>query len=280
MTTAVSAADPLPPGLRVGCVRYLNSRPLIHGHDARVLFMHPAELADELAAGRLDAGLVPVFELLRRASGSYRVVDGVAIACRGAVGSVFLAHRGRLGDVRRVRLDPASRTSVHLLRVLLAEFHGLTPEYTDLTRHEENNGIPPAPVGDDEGHLLIGDQAIAYRARYGRALRYFDLGEQWRLATGLPFVFAAWLLRADLPRAPLVADALRAWRDAGRQRVTEVVAVAEATRRYPPGFPARYLTQHIRYDLGPGEKLALAEYGRLLHRHGLIEHAPGAIAWV
>ena len=262
--------------MRVGCVHYLNSRPLIHGHDAHVRFAHPAQLADDLAAGQLDAGLVPVFELLRHPAGTYRVVEGVAIACRGEVGSVFLAHRGRLSDLRRVRLDAASRTSANLLRVLLAEFHGLTPVYED--HPADAKGPPPADAA--EGHLLIGDQAIGYRVRQGRALRYFDLGEQWRLATGLPFVFAAWLLRADLPRAPLVADTLRAWRDAGRRQLPEVIAEAAATRRYPSGFPAQYLTRLIRYDLGPPEKLALAEYGRLLHKHGLIPDAPAAVAWV
>lgn len=271
-----SSSDRLPPGLRVGCVRYLNSRPLIHGHDAQVSFAHPAQLADDLAAGDLDAGLVPVFELFQRPPGTYRVVDGVAIACRGAVGSVFLAHRGRLADLRRVRLDVASRTSANLLRVLLAEFHGMEPAYVDLAADD----APFAPVDPSEGHLLIGDQAIAYRARHGGELRYFDLGEQWRLATGLPFVFAAWLLRVGLPRAPLVAETLRGWRDAGRRRIAEVVAEAEATRRYPPGFPTRYLTQLIRYDLGTPEKLGLAEYGRLLHKHGLVPDAPGEIAWL
>ena len=53
--------------------------------------------------------------------------DDVAIACDGPVFSVFLAHRGPLAEVRRIALDPASLTSVHLLRVLLAEFHGLRP---------------------------------------------------------------------------------------------------------------------------------------------------------
>lgn len=267
---------PLPPGLRVGGVRYLNSRPLLHGHDAQVRFGHPARLADDLAAGELDAGLVPVFELFRRPPGAYRVVDGVAIASHGAVGSVFLAHRGRLADIRRVRLDVASRTSAALLRVLLAEFHDLAPEYVD--------GSPAdalfAPADATEGHLLIGDQAIAFRARHGGELRYWDLGEQWRLATGLPFVFAAWLLRADLPRAPLVAETLRGWRDEGRQRLPEIIAAAEATRRYPPGFPARYLTNLIRYELGPAEKMGLAEYGRLLHKHELTDHPPGEVSWL
>ncbi len=271
------AATTLPPALRVGCVRYLNSKPLIHGHAERVIFQHPAALADDLASGRLDVGLVPTFELLRQPD--YRVVDDVAIACSGRVHSVFLAYRGNLADVKTVRLDPASRTSVNLLRVLLAEFHGLAPRYEALDADFEDNEA----LADGEGVLLIGDQAIAFRhqsAAGGKGCRFFDVGEQWQLATGLPFVFAAWLVRPETPDAPGIADTLRAWRDAGCQRLSEVIARAEAENVYPPGFAEFYLSRCIRYRLGAAEKQAIAEYGRLLHKHALIDSAPGELAWV
>ena len=281
MTTAAAAhADELPRELRVGCVRYLNSRPLIHGHEARVTFQHPATLADELAAGRLDVGLVPTFELLRQPA-NYRVVDDVAIACRGRVYSVFLAYRGHLADVRRIWLDPASRTSVNLLRVLLAEFHGYQPQYAPLP--PASDAPPLAAPAPGEGVLLIGDQAIAFRTQQTQTAagcRFFDLGEQWQLATGLPFVFAAWLVRAGVPRAPLVADALRAWRQAGSDRREAVIAAAEATGQYPEGFPEFYLTRCIRYRLGADEKKAIAEYARLLHAHGLIDAVPAQLSWL
>ena len=127
--------------LRIGCVQYLNARPLIHGYDGDVVFDHPSALARELAAGRLDAALVPVFEALREPH--YAIVDGCAVACEGPVHSVVLAHRGALHDVRSIALDPASMSSVHLLKVLLAEFHGMQPEYRD----------------DGAARLLIGNTA-------------------------------------------------------------------------------------------------------------------------
>ncbi len=271
----------LPHGLRVGCVRYLNSKPLIHGHAESVAFQHPAILADDLAAGRLDVGLVPTFELLRSAGG-YRVVDDVAIACSGRVHSVFLAYRGDLASVQTIRLDPASRTSVNLLRVLLAEFHGLTPRYEALTASDF--GDEEAALASGEGVLLIGDQAIAFRhqsAAGGKGCRFFDLGEQWQLATGLPFVFAAWLIRSETPDPARIGATLRAWREAGCRQMARVIAEADSENVYPPGFAEFYLTRCIRYRLGTAEKQAIAEYGRLLHRHRLIDAAPPAeLAWV
>ncbi|HEY2342633.1 MAG TPA: hypothetical protein VGH90_06375, partial [Chthoniobacteraceae bacterium] len=51
-------------GLRVGCVKYLNARPLIYGYEGPVCFDHPSGLARDLRCGALDAALVPVFEAL------------------------------------------------------------------------------------------------------------------------------------------------------------------------------------------------------------------------
>ena len=52
-------------GVRLGCVKYLNSRPLICEYDGPVVFEHPSVLATMLFENELDVALVPVFEALR-----------------------------------------------------------------------------------------------------------------------------------------------------------------------------------------------------------------------
>jgi chorismate dehydratase len=64
--------------LRVGCVKYLNARPLIHGWSGAVVFDHPAALCAQLEADELDVALVSSFELFRQSACA--IVDGVAIA--------------------------------------------------------------------------------------------------------------------------------------------------------------------------------------------------------
>ena len=238
-------------GLRIGCVKYLNSRPLICAYDGPVTFDHPSALARMLAAGELDAALVPAFEALR--DPQYQLVDGVAVGCDGPVFSVFLAYRGELRDVRSVAADPASLSSLNLLKVLLAEFHGMQPVFGE-------NG---------DARLLIGNQAIDFRmseeAEEGR-WKFLDLGEEWKRCTGLPFVFAVWALLPALPRASEIADALRAIQRAGVACIPELIATEEftdeETRR-------RYLTEFLCFDLGPREKAGLERYRELLAKHGL-----------
>ena len=236
-------------GLRVGCVQYLNSRPLICDYDGAVVFAHPAVLADMLFAGELDVALVPVFEALRHPG--YQLVDGAVIASDGPVFSVFLAHRGRLGDIRKVVLDPASLSSAHLLRVLLAEFHGLYPEYGG---------------GEGDAQLLIGNQAIDFRMNPANAdWEILDLGEEWKRCTGLPFVFALWAMRSGVPTA--IADELRDLKKRGVQQIEAIVANDDCVT---PEVRRRYLTEHIRFEVGASGKHAIERYRELLVRHGLV----------
>jgi chorismate dehydratase len=241
-------------GLRVGCVKYLNARPLIYGYEGPVRFDHPSGLARELARGGLDAALVPIFEALD--GRHYLIADGAAIACDGPVYSVFLAYRGELAAVRTVALDPASLTSVHLLQVLLAEFRGQRPQYVDAAK----------ATGEPDARLLIGNQAIEFRAAAAGAYHYLDLGEEWKRQTGLPFVFAMWLMQPDLPRAGAVAADFRALKRDGVAHIPQIVrGDSEAT----PEFRRRYLTQHIRFDFGPRERAGVERFRALLVKHGL-----------
>ena len=236
---------------RIGCVQYLNSRPLICDYDGPVVFEHPAVLAEMLFAGQLDIALIPVFEALRHPG--YQLVDGAVIASDGPVFSVFLAYRGALADIRKVALDPASLSSANLLRVLLAEFHGLLPEYG----------------GEGDAQLLIGNQAIDFRLNPANAeWQILDLGEEWKRCTGLPFVFALWAMRSGV--SPAVADDLRALKNSGIQRIAEIIADDECAT---PEIRRRYLTEHIRFDVGERGKTAIKRYRDLLAKYGLIATA-------
>lgn len=252
-------------GLSIGCVQYLNSRPLIHDYEEPVIFDHPSALARDLAEGRLDAALVPIFEVLR--GPRYLIADGVAIACDGPVFSVFLAHRGSLANVQTIALDPASLTSVHLLQVLLAEFHGLQPQCLDARE------IP----GEADAQLLIGNQAIDFRLADQGQHQILDLGEEWKRCTGLPFVFAVWALRPEVREPGAVAGAFRALKRAGCGTIREIIAADTTHERE---LSTRYLTEHIRFDLDEREKAAIERFGALLASRGFIPAAPKALEFV
>jgi predicted solute-binding protein len=107
--------------LRIGCVKYLNARPLIHGWPGHVTLGNPAALCAQLARGDLDVALVSSFELLRNPI--YRIVDDVSISSAGPVYSVFVAYRDDIFAIDEIELDPVAETSGNLLRCLLAELN-------------------------------------------------------------------------------------------------------------------------------------------------------------
>jgi chorismate dehydratase len=233
-------------------VKYLNARPLIGAYAGPVIFEHPAVLAEMIWSGELDAGLVPVFEALQHPG--YALVDGVGICSDGPVYSVFLAHRVPLESVRSVDLDAASLTSVNLLRVLCAEFFGITPQI--------GSGVEGA-----DARLLIGNQAIEYRMRTEPGWQILDLGEAWKKWTGLPFVYAVWMLLPGLENPQAVADAFRALKTDGMVRMEEWI---QGDTFQTEGFRRQYLGGYIQYGLGAEEKRGLVEFQRLLQKQGAV----------
>ena len=239
--------------LRIGCVKYLNARPLIQGWPGNVTFDHPATLCRSLAAGNLDVALVSSFEFLRNPI--YRIVDDLSIASDGAVFSVVMAYAGELAEIAEVELDPAAETSVNLLRCLLAE-SGLAPRFI-----ERVNSFPARP----RASLLIGDQAIRFRQEHDGRFRFWDLGEQWRERFRLPFVYALWLVRPEVTNAKEIAERLRSIRDQNLRRIDDLIAEHEN-----PMFCARYYRDHLRFSFGIGEKDGLRLFEKLCGKFGLL----------
>jgi chorismate dehydratase len=257
--------------LRIGCVKYLNARPLIHGWEGDVDFDHPSALCNKLAAGKLDVALVSSFEFLRNPI--YRIVDDISISSNGPVYSVIVAHRGEIREIKEIELDPASETSINLLRCLLADLE-LNPCLVQRVA-----GAPAvtesALVG--RAQLLIGDQAIYVRQEYANEFSFWDLGEQWQKFVGLPFVYALWLIRPEVADAKQIANRLRALRNENLDNldrlIPELVAgVADPGQRkgVDNEFLSRYYTEHLRFRFEEKEKEGLRSFANLCTKHGLL----------
>jgi predicted solute-binding protein len=240
--------------LCLGCVKYLNARPLIHGWPGELVLDHPAALCDKLACGELDVALVSSFEFLRNPI--YRVVDGVSISSHGPVYSVIVAHRGEISQISEVETDPASRTSLNLLRCLLAE-RGLNSRLTAPCESQTNA---------HHARLLIGDQAIRFRRDYPE-FRFWDLGEEWKRLVDLPFVYALWLIRPEFGDATTIADRLRVLRDDNLANVDNLVA---REKEFDHEFCRRYFRKHLRFSFGEKEKEGLRAFDELCRKHELL----------
>jgi chorismate dehydratase len=245
--------------VRLGCVKYLNARPLISGWLGPITFDHPAVLGEKLGRGALQVALVSSFEFLRNPI--YQIVDGVSISSDGPVYSVVLAHRGEIAAVKEIELDPASLTSVALLRCLLAQ-NQLNPVLV---------GASALSASDPErGTLLIGDQAIRFRKEHGRDYEFWDLGEKWKELFALPFVYALWLIRPEVPKAKVVADELRRLRDANVADIDNLIA---REKEFEPDFCRFYYRHCVRFGFGDREKEGLRKFVSLCEKHKILPRA-------
>jgi len=237
---------------RVGSVGYLNAVPLTRGLEDQVLFSTPAKLAEMLRRDELDAALVSVVEVLL--TDRYDILDGIAIASLGEVKSVLVAHRRPLEEATEIFCDPASLTSVHLARVLLAE-RGIKPEFKQLPSYDFN-ALP-------DYALLIGDRALdLLLGKHEHEI--WDLGAAWYETTALPFVYAVWALRRGVENA-LLRQRLREARDFGLDTLDHIIA---NRTDYDFDFRKDYLGWHIHFHLGADEKKGLARFMELLRKHG------------
>lgn len=258
-------------GVRLGAVQYLNTKPLIHGlagGGVDVSFDLPSRLADQLAAGRLDVGLIPVIEVFRRPD--YRMVSDACIACRGPVMSVKLLFRTAPHRVTTLAVDEGSRTSAALARILLAQRYGIQPRMEVLPIGASSD----ATVAD--AVLLIGDRALGPSDGTGAFQLVWDLGDEWCRWTGLPFVFAVWVARPNFDTA-WVGKRLHAARDAGLANLAAIAAAEAGRHGLTVPQCLSYLRDNLHYDLGEPEQEALRAFRSYALELGLVSPAGGVI---
>ncbi len=258
--------------LHVGSVPHCNAKPLLEGLEAepnvRLSLAPPSTLASRLLAGDLDVALVPSVETFRHPG--LVLVPAGCVASSGAVTSVGLFAREPLAPGARVLLDRSSRTSQALARLLLAG-----PLRVPGARFEDCDPATTDPrTADADAVLLIGDRALLL-PREG--LLETDLGEAWTAWTGLPFVWAVWAAR-DEACAREAGPVLRRARDRGRANLSAVVWREAGRLGVEERVIGRYLTRHVRHDLGPEERRGLERFREECARGGLLRSASPAPA--
>jgi chorismate dehydratase len=253
--------------LRVSIVDFLNARPLVWGllHDpppgVSVSRDLPSACADKLARGEADVGLIPSIEYQRIPG--LRIVPGLGIAAASEVRSVLLVSKVSREKIRSVSLDPASRTSAVLTRILLKRVHGIEPMYRDTEA-----GLSAEALAEADARLVIGDPALKARLNGHVVL---DLAAEWRSFSGYPFVFAFWAVAPGVP-AEGVEDLTRDSFEKGRSQFDRLVREEASASNLSPAVLEDYLRHSLHYELDAGDLAGLDLFYRLAAEERLIPH--------
>ncbi len=247
---------------RLGVVRFLNARPIVKGLDALDQWVvkpaAPSGLIGLLAGRNVDLALCSSIDLM---SAPFDVawLPVAPLACDGPTLTVRVFSRKPIDEVTRIHCDTDSHTSVALLRVLLAEVWHSSPTL-----------VPLSDAGEVEAALLIGDKVVGPSSDVDAWPYHIDLGEVWQAHTGLPFVFAVWMGRADdeerIRRAGRVLDRqLRL----NRHRLEAIVSQEADCHGWSTEAAQTYLAHHIRYEFGAREHEGLRTFLGRCVAHGI-----------
>jgi len=236
---------------KVGLHDFLNSKPLLYALNQGLvetpfdlLIDTPSKLADRFSAGDLDIALIPSIEYARMADAV--ISPMFCIASLGKVDTVLLFSELAIEDIQSVAIDPKSRSSAAMLKILFKKVYG---KALSIFVGSEK---PELMLRSADAGLVIGDMAFGIdREKY----MTLDLGELWFKSFERPFVHALLCLKEG-QRFDSVLASLKQAREIGEENIALIArqqaqSEEEAERLY------KYLTSTIIYDLGEEEKKGL-----------------------
>ena len=237
----------------------------------------PALCAAELHAGRADLGLIPIASL----TPDLAIVPGCTIASLDQVRSIQLVVKSSrsLEDVRTIAADTASRSSLAYAEILFRKFLHIQPSFIPA------QADPIAMLQQADAAILIGDPALLAlesREQIEAAVgpcQWFDIAQEWKTRTGLPWVAAVWAVRPEalatigLTSSELTDDLNRS-REHGLAHIGDLVNQWAPRIAIPPATIHHYLTRNIHYQLDPDCIQTIGLFRRYASEAGILPPLP------
>lgn len=240
---------------KLAAISYLNSTPFVYGIkqsglDASLSLHIPSHCADLLQDEQVDLALVPI-AIIPKLKQHY-IVSPFCIGSDGPVQTVCLFSNVPLNDIDEILLDYHSKTSVALLKVLCKHYWKIEPDFLETEFDFERK------TKNTTASLIIGDRAYEYHQKFEYV---YDLSQQWKSFTGLPFVFACWVSTQKLD-AKFICD-FSSSLQLGLNNLETSITVNESN--FDTDIDRLdYLTNYIRYDLDEAKRKAMKLFFELL----------------
>jgi chorismate dehydratase len=242
--------------MKVGRIPYLSCEPFYFEMERRGIALYdlvPSALAGAAAKGEIDAGPMPLADSFRLDE-PFRFLSGFCVATIRKAGSVVLHAKRPIQDLTgtRIGIPGEAATSFRLLQVLLALKYRLQPE------------AYVAIEDTCDAFLLIGNEGLRQRHGIVEYPHTYDLGEEWYQWTGLPFVFARWIVRKDTDpkEAAMLEDTLYVGLQDWADGLFRSAPPRDKLRMHPRDILD--YTQGLRYFIGVTEQRAIDLFRRYL----------------
>lgn len=244
--------------IRVGKIPYLNSVLFYHGlehaRDIALSPLVPRQLSGAAVEDAVDAGPVPLVTCWDL-EGHFEPLDDFCIATVDRARSILFYSKRPFSELNgaSIGITNETSTSVRLLKVLLENVYKVRPARFGHLDWPNNDAF-----------LLIGDEALIHRRGVKGYSHVADLGHVWQEWTGLPFVFARWMVRRGcdaVVRDRLVA-ALTSSLDSGWNNFDAVVEPRTHDLSMTTAEMREYL-EGFHFRMTPAEHTAASRFREL-----------------
>ncbi len=243
----------------IGRIPYLNSEAFFRGLTGhKSVPVMPRDTGALVSAGLVHATIMPT-ALYFNMEGQVFPLGELCIATTGPAKSVLLFSKREIHDLGGAEISITKQTasSSALLDILLRKAFGVQNfSYTEGDLYDR-------PVA----YLSIGDEALYLkkRARSFPDYRIYDLGQLWHDWTGLPFVFAIWVIRGDIDENEAI-NLLSQLRRNLSLNLADIDALTEERRRKLglSAAEARSYIKNFTYVMGSSERAGMARFRELL----------------
>ncbi|MEI7595385.1 MAG: menaquinone biosynthesis protein [Bacteroidota bacterium] len=244
--------------IKISIVNYLNSIPFRYGlenynFDTKIELQKdiPSQCAYKLKMGLVDIGLIPVAAIPEIENA--KIISNFCIGANGNVKTVALYSNQPVENISTIILDYHSRTSVQLARILALHKWKINPKWEKGEEGFEKN------IDKEKAGVVIGDKTFAIENKYNFK---YDLANEWKEMTSLPFVFACWVSNKELP-----VEFLRSLNSALEYGIMNIDASVDLYRKdicqISDDEAKKYLIENINYNLDNDKKRALDYYFKL-----------------
>lgn len=190
--------------LKIGRIPYANLFPVFYYLDnecshSEYTFIKgvPSKLNKMLRNGELDISPSSSIEYLRNKK-NYLILPWFSISSSGPIKSILLFSKLPLNELggKTIAVTSDSETSAALLKVILKEFFSIKCKFKPTSLRSVRNIL-----SSYSAVLHIGDTAMIEAKKQSAVISrqsapfIYDLGELWNRQTGLPFVYALWVIR-------------------------------------------------------------------------------------
>lgn len=244
--------------LRIGRVPYLHAEPFYFAMARLGMALYelvPGAIAVAAADGEIDAGPVPLVECFRLQD-RFEPVAGFCLASMQHAGSSLLYSTRPIAALAgaHIGVTDEAATTLRLLHILLRFKYQVQPA-----------AYVPLQAAHD-AFLLIGNAALRQRKGVPDFPYTYDLGAEWHAWTGLPFVFARWLVRKEVhphDKAQL-EEALYIGLEDGVDTLCQIARPRQDLLMLPRDV-VTYI-QGFRYYIGRAEQQAIEQFQRYLQQ--------------